>query len=179
MPSVVGAEQSGAEQPAAQQPAAEQPAAEQPAAENGRISPSAEEIAVWRSFLRAHAQLIRTLEAELAQAADMPIASYDVLVQLAEAPDHRLRMTDLADRVLLSRSGLTRMIDRLERDALVRREPVPDDARGMYAVLTRAGVERLRSASHVHLPGVGAHFVKRFNRHELDQLGRLLGRLAD
>ena len=142
-------------------------------------SPSAEEIAVWRAFLRAHAQLIRTLEAELAQAADLPIASYDVLVQLAEAPDHRLRMTDLADRVLLSRSGLTRMIDRLERDDLVRREPVPGDARGMYAVLTRAGVDRLRSASHVHLPGIGEHFVQRFNRGELDRLGQLLGRLAD
>jgi DNA-binding MarR family transcriptional regulator len=159
MPSVVGAEQS--------------------AAENSRRAPSAEEIAVWRAFLRAHAQLIRTLEAELAHAADLPIASYDVLVQLAEAFDHRLRMTDLADRVLLSRSGLTRMIDRLERDGLVRREPVPDDARGMYAVLTRAGVDRLRSASHVHLPGIGAHFVQRFNRRELDRLGQLLGRLAD
>ena len=164
MPSVVGAEQSGSEQSAA---------------DNGRHSPSAEEIAVWRAFLRAHAQLIRTLEAELAQAADLPIASYDVLVQLAEAPEHRLRMTDLADRVLLSRSGLTRMIDRLEREELVRREPVPDDARGMYAVLTRAGVDRLRAASHVHLPGIGAHFVQHFNRRELDRLGQLLGRLAD
>lgn len=164
MPSVVGAEQSGSEHSRAG---------------NGRHSPSAEEIAVWRAFLRAHARLIRTLEAELEQAADLPIASYDVLVQLAEAPDHRLRMTDLADRVLLSRSGLTRMIDRLEREELVRREPVPDDARGMYAVLTRAGVDRLRSASHVHLPGIGAHFVQRFNRSELDRLGQLLGRLAD
>jgi len=109
----------------------------------------------------------------------MPIASYDVLVQLAEAPDHRLRMTDLAERVLLSRSGLTRMIDRLERDELVRREPVPGDARGMYAALTSAGVDRLRSASRVHLPGISTHFVQRFNRRELDQLGQLLGRLAD
>jgi DNA-binding MarR family transcriptional regulator len=151
--------------------------AAEPAGNTG--APSADEIAVWRSFLRAHAHLIRTLEAELAQAADLPIASYDVLVQLAEAPDHRLRMTDLAERVLLSRSGLTRLIDRLERDALVRREPAPDDARGMYAVLTRAGVDRLRLASHVHLPGVDAHFVQRFNRRELDRLGQLLGRLAD
>ena len=162
MPSVIGAEQ---------------PAEASPS--NGARVPSAQEIAVWRAFLRAHARVIRTLEDELAQGAELPIASYDVLVQLAEAPDHRLRMTDLADRVLLSRSGLTRMIDRLERDSLVRREPVPDDARGMYAVLTRAGVDRLRSASHVHLPGVGAHFVRRFNRRELDRLGQLLGRLAD
>ena len=168
MPSVVGAVE----------PAGDTPTSDARAGK-GRNAPSAEEIAVWRSFLRAHAHLIRTLEAELAQAADLPIASYDVLVQLAEAPDHRLRMTDLAERVLLSRSGLTRLIDRLERDALVRREPAPDDARGMYAVLTRAGVDRLRLASHVHLPGVGAHFVQRFNRRELDRLGQLLGRLAD
>jgi len=162
MPSVIGAEQ---------------PAEASPS--NGARVPSTQEIAVWRAFLRAHARVIRTLEDELAQGAELPIASYDVLVQLAEAPDHRLRMTELADRVLLSRSGLTRMIDRLERDSLVRREPVPDDARGMYAVLTRAGVDRLRSASHVHLPGVSAHFVQRFNRRELDRLGQLLGRLAD
>ncbi|HEY0869861.1 MAG TPA: MarR family transcriptional regulator, partial [Acidothermaceae bacterium] len=105
--------------------------------------PSRDELAVWRAFLRAHAQLIRTLESELGAAREIPLASYDVLVQLAEAPAHRLRMTELADRVLLSRSGLTRLIDRLERDGLVRREAVPDDARGMYAVLTAAGTDRL------------------------------------
>jgi DNA-binding MarR family transcriptional regulator len=141
--------------------------------------PSRDELAVWRSFLRAHAQLIRTLETELGEAHEIPLASYDVLVQLAEASEHRLRMTELADRVLLSRSGLTRHIDRLERDGLVRREPVPGDARGMYAVLTAAGTDRLRSATHVHLPGVGSHFVRRYNRHELARLGQLLGRLAD
>jgi DNA-binding MarR family transcriptional regulator len=180
MHSVVGAEQLAEDSPskgARRVPPAADRSRSAPAA--NRTAPSAQEIAVWRAFLRAHAQLIRTLEAELAQAADLPIASYDVLVQLAEAPHHRLRMTDLADRVLLSRSGLTRMIDRLERDALVCREPVPDDARGMYAVLTRAGVDRLRSASYVHLPGISAHFVLRFNRRELDRLGQLLGRLAD
>jgi DNA-binding MarR family transcriptional regulator len=141
--------------------------------------PSRDELAVWRSFLRAHAQLIRTLEAELGAAREIPLASYDVLVQLAEAPAHRLRMTELADRVLLSRSGLTRLIDRLERDGLVRREPVPNDARGMYAVLTPAGTDRLRSATRVHLPGIEAHFARRFNRQELARLGQLLGRLAD
>jgi DNA-binding MarR family transcriptional regulator len=141
--------------------------------------PSRDDLAVWRSFLRAHAQLIRTLEAELGEAREIPLASYDVLVQLAEAPAHRLRMTELADRVLLSRSGLTRLIDRLERDGLVRREPVANDARGMYAVLTAAGIDRLRSATRVHLPGVEAHFARRFNRQELARLGQLLGRLAD
>jgi DNA-binding MarR family transcriptional regulator len=141
--------------------------------------PAPDDVAVWRTFLRAHARLIRTLEAELGQAGQIPIASYDVLVQLTEAPDRRLRMTELADRVLLSRSGLTRLIDRLERDGLVRREPSADDARGMYAVMTDAGLDRLRAASRVHLPGVREHFVRRFSRLELDQLGQLLARLAD
>jgi DNA-binding MarR family transcriptional regulator len=150
------------------------------AAQPGRDgTPSREELAVWRTFLRAHAQLIRTLEADLGEAREIPLASYDVLVQLAEAPGHRLRMTELADRVLLSRSGLTRLIDRLERDGLVRREPVADDARGMFAVLTTAGTDRLRAATQVHLPGIGEHFVRRFNRAELARLGQLLGRLAD
>lgn len=145
----------------------------------GSSRPAADTLAVWRTFLRAHAELIRTLEAELGQADQIPIASYDVLVQLTEAPDRRLRMTELADRVLLSRSGVTRLIDRLERDGLVRREPSPDDARGMYAVVTDQGLDRLRAASRVHLPGVQEHFVRRFSRSELDQLGELLARLVD
>jgi DNA-binding MarR family transcriptional regulator len=141
--------------------------------------PTRDELAVWRSFLRAHAQVVRTLETELGDAHKIPLATYDVLVQLAEAPGHRLRMTELADLVLLSRSGLTRLIDRLERDGLVCREPVADDARGMYAVLTDEGTNTLRSATHVHLPGIAEHFARRFNRQELARLGQLLGRLAD
>jgi DNA-binding MarR family transcriptional regulator len=137
------------------------------------------ELEVWRSFLRAHAQVMRTLERELAEADQLPLASYDVLVQLSEAPDRKLRMTELADRVLLSRSGLTRLIDRLERGELVRREPCLDDARGMYAVMTELGTDRLRAASRVHLVGVAEHFVGRFSRQELTRLGQLLGRLAD
>lgn len=141
--------------------------------------PSPDDVAVWRSFLRAHAKVIRTLETELASAGEISLATYDVLVQLTEAPDHRLRMTELADRVLLSRSGLTRLVDRLEDGGLVRREPCADDARGMYAVLTELGVDRLRSASRIHLGGVGDHFVRRFNRQELTRLEQLLARLGE
>lgn len=139
--------------------------------------PIGEEIAVWRSFLRAHARLMRELEAELAAAGEPSLACYDVLVQLAEAPQRRLRMTELAERVLLSRSGLTRLVDRLVGDDLVRREPCTDDARGLYAVITEAGVDRLRTASRVHLAGVDRHFVRRFARDELTGLGQLLDRL--
>jgi DNA-binding MarR family transcriptional regulator len=124
---------------------------------------SRDEIGVWRSFLRSHATIMRALEIELAAAKQLPLASYDVLVQLTEATDHRLRMTELADRVLLSRSGLTRLVDRLERDGLVVREPYPDDARGMYAVITDLGLAKLRAATSVHLPGIVEHFVAPFS----------------
>ena len=77
------------------------------------------ELSTWRTFLRAHATVTRRLEAELVAEHDLPLASYDVLVQLSEAPGRRLRMTELADRVLLSRSGLTRLADRLEREGLL------------------------------------------------------------
>jgi DNA-binding MarR family transcriptional regulator len=140
--------------------------------------PSSEQLAAWRGFLRAHAHVVRRLESELVAAGELPLASYDVLVQLTEAPLRRLRMTELADRVLLSRSGLTRLVDRLEREGLVRREPCLDDARGLYAVATDEGVERLRRASRVHLDGVRRHFVDRFQAEELAALGELLARLS-
>ncbi len=140
---------------------------------------SRQELAVWRSFLRSHATIMRALESELAASKQLSLACYDVLVQLTEAADHRLRMTELADLVLLSRSGLTRLVDRLERDGLVVREPYPGDARGMYAVITDLGLDRLRSATSVHLPGIVEHFVARFSPEELQQLGALLGRISD
>jgi len=135
-------------------------------------------IAVWRSFLRAHAFVLRELEQELTTDAELPLSTYDVLLQLVEAPDHRLRMAELADRVLLSRSGLTRLVDRLQADGFVRREPSPDDARGTYTVLTREGFHALRRAAPVHLAGVQRHWLAHFDDDELRQLGELLARLA-
>jgi DNA-binding MarR family transcriptional regulator len=135
-------------------------------------------IGVWRSFLRAHAAAIRELERELLAETGMPLGWYDVLLQLAEAPGRRLRMAELADRVLLSRSGLTRLIDRLETDGLVRREPSPDDARGTFTVLTGDGMSRLREAAPVHLAGIRKHWLAHFSDDELRQLGTLLGRLG-
>src|SRR5687767_3327298 len=97
---------------------------------------SSAELTAWRTFLRAHAQVTRRLEADLVAEHDLSLPTYDVLVQLSEAPDRRLRMTELAERVLLSRSGLTRLVDRLEREGLVHRQACPSDARGTHAVLT-------------------------------------------
>ncbi len=133
----------------------------------------------WRGFLRAHATIVRALESELVAEQGMPLATYDVLVQLSEAPGRALRMTELADRVLLSRSGLTRLADRLCKDGLLRREACADDARGTLAVLTDAGLQRLRQAWPTHVRGVCEHFADRLTEPELADLGRLLSRVQD
>jgi DNA-binding MarR family transcriptional regulator len=144
-----------------------------------RSSPTSEQLAAWRAFLRAHASITRALEAELLAEQDLPLASYDVLVQLAEAPDRRLRMTELADAVLLSRSGVTRLVDRLEKGGLVARCPVESDGRGVAARLTDAGLDRLRTASRTHLRGVAHHFVNRLDDADLRVLERISRHLAE
>jgi DNA-binding MarR family transcriptional regulator len=135
-------------------------------------------VGVWRTFLRAHAGALRELERELMAETGTPLGWYDVLLQLAEAPGRRLRMAELADRVLLSRSGLTRVIDRLQTAGLVRREPSPDDARGTFTVLTPQGMARLRAAAPTHLAGIRKHWLAHFSDDELRELAGLLGRVA-
>jgi len=136
-------------------------------------------IGVWRSYLRTHGEMVRRLEADLMAGANMPLGWYDVLLQLAEATDHRLRMAELADRVLLSRSGLTRLVDRLASEGLVTREPFPGDARGLYTVLTCAGLARLRAAAPIHLAGIRTYWLSKFSDDELTELSRLFARLED
>ena len=101
---------------------------------------------------------------------------YEVLLFLADAPDGRLRMCELADGVLLSRCGLTRLVDRLERDGLVRRERCDDDARGLNAVITAEGRELFARARRTHLAGVRRLYLSRFEAGELDLLGELMER---
>ena len=129
-------------------------------------------------FLRAHAQVTRSLEAELVAEHDLPLPSYDVLVQLSESPDRRLRMTELADRVLLSRSGLTRLVDRLAREGMVERQSCPSDARGTLAVLTETGLQRLQDAWPTHLRGVAEHVTDKLTTEEVEQLTALLAKLV-
>ena len=133
----------------------------------------------WRRYLRVHAVVTRRLEGELLAEHGLPLASYDVLVQLVESPQRKLRMSELAEQVLLSRSGLTRMVDRLEREELVRREAWADDARGQFTVITEAGVERLRAASPTHLRGIAEHAVGRLDEDEALALAGLLGQMLD
>jgi DNA-binding MarR family transcriptional regulator len=146
---------------------------------DARTRPTREQLASWRSFLRAHARITRVLEAELVGEQELSLAAYDVLVQLAEAPERRLRMTELADAVLLSRSGVTRLVDRLERAGLVSRGRVATDGRGVTAALTDAGLSRLRTASRTHLAGVARHFAARLSDHDLAELERITQRLVD
>jgi DNA-binding MarR family transcriptional regulator len=136
-----------------------------------------EELAAWRGMLRAHAQLVKTLDAELAREHDMPLSSYEVLLYLNDSATGRMRMSELADSVLLSRSGLTRLVDRLERDGLLKRERCDSDARGFFAEITPEGRRAFAAARKTHLDGVRRLFLSRFSREELRTFGDLWERL--
>jgi len=136
-----------------------------------------EELAAWRGMLRAHAELTKELDAELAREHNLPLSSYEVLLFLADAPDGRMRMAELADSVLLSRSGLTRLVDRLEREGLLKRERCESDARGYFAEITPKGRRLFDEARRTHLDGVRARFLSRFSRDELRALGALWQKL--
>lgn len=123
---------------------------------------------------RIQVRITRAVEAGLLVEHDLALASYDVLAQLAESPGRRLRMNDLAERVLLSRSGLTRLVDRLQRDGLVEREACASDARGLYAVLTEGGAVRLAEATPTYLHGLRAQFVNRLEAGELRRCAAML-----
>lgn len=136
------------------------------------------QLAAWRAFLEAYAHTTELLERELKAEEQLPLAWYDVLVQLREAEGHRLRMQELADRVLLSKSGLTRLIDRMERDGLVQRQACPSDRRGTFAELTAAGMDTLRRSAPTHLRGVREHFTSLLTDEEAAVLETALDRVA-
>jgi DNA-binding MarR family transcriptional regulator len=116
-------------------------------------------LAPWRAFLLAHARVVRRLDEELRAEHDISLAEYDALLTIVQSPDRRIRMGLLADEVLLSKSGVTRLIDRLVGDGLVERSACLADARGAEAVLTDRGLARLRAASRTHLRGINEHFL--------------------
>lgn len=129
------------------------------------------ELRAWRGMLRAHAAMAKALDAQLEAAHGLQLSSYEVLMYLADAEDERMRMCDLASSILLSRSGLTRLVDRLQREGLLERVACNDDARGAFAKLTPAGREKLRAARATHLAGVRAMFLDLFSPEELEMLG--------
>src|SRR5215210_1290323 len=130
-----------------------------------------QELAAWRGMLRAHSELVKALDAELAREHDLPLSSYEVLLFLNDSPNGRMRMSELADSVLLSRSGLTRLVDRRERDGLLRRERCESDARGLFAEITPEGRRIFDAARRTHLDGVRERFLSRFSRDELRAMG--------
>jgi DNA-binding MarR family transcriptional regulator len=136
-----------------------------------------EELAAWRGMLRAHAALTKELDAELAREHNLPLSSYEVLLYLADAPNGRMRMAELAESVLLSRSGLTRLVDRLEREGLLKRERCESDARGLFAEITPKGRRLFDAARATHLDGVRSRFLSRFSREELRAMGALWEKL--
>jgi DNA-binding MarR family transcriptional regulator len=140
------------------------------------LSPA--ELAAWRGFMRAHATLVRQLDCELEEAHGLPLVSYDVLARLEKAPERQMRMRELADAVRLSRSGLTRLVDRMVRDGLIKRSTCSADARGAFAVLTPKGERAVQAARPLHLDGVRRRFLDHFDDEELAVLTDALERLT-
>jgi DNA-binding MarR family transcriptional regulator len=128
-------------------------------------------------MLRVHAAMTRALDTELLAEHGLPLTSYEVLLFLADSPDGRMRMSELADSVLLSRSGLTRLVDRLAADGLLERVRCEEDARGWFAAITPAGRAVFNEARHTHLSGVRRMFLERLTAEERERLGEIFTRL--
>jgi DNA-binding MarR family transcriptional regulator len=135
-------------------------------------------LAPWRAFMLAHARVSRRLDEELRAEHDVSFAEYDALLTIAQAPNRRIRMGQLAEEVLLSKSGVTRLIDRLVGDGLVERSVCMADGRGAEAVLTERGLVRLRAASRTHLRGISEHFLAVVDPSDLDTLERSMTAMA-
>ncbi len=127
-------------------------------------------MAAWEAMLRTVSALWRVFEQELQESEHLPLTWYDVLIQLHDAPEGRLRMQALADSVVLSRSGLTRLIDRMEKAGLVRREPSREDRRGSYAVMTEEGRRVVLRARPVHHRGIHEHFTRHLDAADVQAL---------
>lgn len=133
-----------------------------------KLSP--EERAAWSGFIRAHASIVKDLDAELRAAHGLPLSSFDVLAQLSLAPDDRMQMHELAEAVHISRSGLTRLVDRLEHQGLIERHKGERDPRQVFACITSSGLERLAETTLTHLAGVRRRFLERLTRTQMSQL---------
>ena len=144
---------------------------------------SPEERAAWSGFIRAHATIVKDLDAELRAAHGLPLSSFDVLVQLSLAPDDRMQMHELAEAVHISRSGLTRLVDRLECQGLIERHRGERDPRQVFACITSSGLERLAETTPTHLAGVRRRFLEQLTRTQVRQLAvvwnRLLGSVPE
>ena len=140
----------------------------------GVVSPRDPRIAGWRGFLTGYSVITRKLDEELREETGLSLFEYAALLHLAEAKDRRLRMSELADGIVLTRSGVTRLVDRLERDGLVERYQCSSDGRGAEAQLTEAGLDRLREASKVHLRGIDEYYFAQVSEEDQAAVGRAM-----
>jgi DNA-binding MarR family transcriptional regulator len=131
----------------------------------------------WRDYLKSHATILRVLDAELVAEHGLTTRDYEVLLYLSQTERRQLAMSALAERTMLTRSGITRLVDGLVGAGLIERKSCPNDARVSYAQLTDEGYEKLRDASRSHIAGVRRQFVERFSDEELHTLAELLSRL--
>ena len=138
-----------------------------------------ETTAAWDALLHAHAAVTRQLDAELRREAGLTIGWYEVLLELARSETGSLRMTDLANKLILSKSSATRMVDRLEQRGLVERTVPASDRRGMSVALTDEGVRRFVHAGRIHLRGIDEHFGEHLDERETEVVTRALGRVAE
>ncbi len=131
----------------------------------------------WRSYLQSHASIVRALDAELLAEHGMTTRDYEVLLYLAQSPDRRMAMSVLAERTMLTRSGITRLVDGLVASGLIERVACSRDARVSYAHLTDAGYDKLRGAGCAHVLSINRLFLEHFTPEEVEQLAELLSRL--
>ena len=131
----------------------------------------------WRSYLQSHAGIVRELDADLIAQHGLTVRDYEVLLYLAQAEDHRLPMSALSERTMLTRSGITRLVDGLVSQGLIERVSCQNDARVSYARLTSTGYTKLKEAGCTHVAGIERLFLTHFSAAELEQLAALLGRL--
>jgi DNA-binding MarR family transcriptional regulator len=131
----------------------------------------------WRNYIQSHASILRKLDADLLHEHDLTTRDYEVLLYLAQAEDVRLPMSAIAERTMLTRSGITRLIDGLVARGLIERIACPRDARVSYAKLTEAGHRKLRDAGATHVAGIRHLFLEHFSAEEIELLSELLGRL--
>jgi DNA-binding MarR family transcriptional regulator len=137
------------------------------------------QLAPWRAFLRAHARVERRLDEDLRSRHGLSLQEYETLLHLAESPERRLRMGRLADSLLLSKSGVTRLVDRLVDDGLVERTSCTSDARGAEATLTELGLSRLRAAAPTHLDGIRDYFVSAIDAADLAVVERAMDAVSE
>jgi len=134
-------------------------------------------LAAWRNFLTAHDTLIDAIDRELLAADRLPLHWYDVLIELVEAPENRLRLHELAQKVVLSRSGLTRLVDKLEAAGFLRREVAADDRRGAFAVLTDTGKDAVRASWPVYSKGIATYFASHITEEEAQTIRDVFARI--